>query len=388
MAGFQDVLKDGSKRGRPAIKAYRITTANPNGGKTINIQLPVRLYTKDAALTCKAIVDSIEAARALGLETTPPRTTALIELYPDFKQRLAKKGLIPSKEFLTLAELWTRYIQEQGQKDGWKPNTFRNKGVSSKKFFEYFKSDQRADSVTKQQAQAFKDWLLTVSSAQTAAGYVKDAKAAFNWAVDMELIEKTPFEGIAKGSFENKTRETYVSLEIVERILTACPSQEWRAVVLLWRRAGLRKDEPKELRWSDIDFEKGLMTVHSPKTERYKNRGLRVVPLFPDVKKELEALRLEQQTAGVESAFVFVSLRKIKQLFIPFKKIVIKAGVEPWEKLIQNLRSSAAIDISETFGATAESEWLGHSQDTARKHYLHTPPAVIEQARQWNGKTA
>lgn len=387
MAGFQEIPGDGLNRGRPWVKAYRITSPRQGARGKIVLQLSARRYPKNAALACWGIVDGIERARALGVEI-PPRTWAEIELYPDFKRRLAEKGLIPSKSALTLAELWARYIQEQGARDNWKQNTIRNKGISRKAFFEYFKEGQSVETVTKQQAQAFKNWLASTFTESTAAGYLKDAKAAFNWAVGMEFIEKTPFEGIAKGSFMNKERETYISLDTVEKLLTACPSQEWRVVLLLYRRAGLRRDEPKLLKWGDIDFEKGLMTVYSPKTERHKGKEKRVVPLFPDIKAELEALRdLQGAPSGEKSAFVVPGLLACN-LYMQFKRIVKKAGLEAWERLIQNLRSSAAIDINGRFGAVSESEWLGHGTETARKHYLHTPPAIIEQARQWNGKTA
>lgn len=66
------------------------------------------------------------------------------------------------------------------------------------------------------------------------------------------------------------------------------------------------------------------------------------------------------------------------------EQIVFYAGLNRWERLIQNFRSSRAIEIYEQYGKLAESEWIGHSVRTARDHYLHVLDATFERAA--NGK--
>ena len=384
MASFQKVKTDG-KRARPSIKSYRITTKPRGFDNRIVIDLSAKQYTEQRARIFHGLVEEIETGHRLGIGT-PPKTKETLDLYPDFKERLAEKGIIPALDVLTVAELWRRYIQEQGEKEKWAPNTYRNKGVSRKKLFGFFREDQRVDKITKQDARLFKEWIFSTMKKTTANGHFKDVKACFSWAAQVGILEKDPFKDLHKESFENKSREEYITLETFSKLLDACPSQEWRVILFLWRRQGLRKNEPQGLKWEHVDFQKGMMTIPSPKTKRHSGKEKRVVPMFPDTRKELEALQQEQTATGKKSAFVLCSERN-KEFYAPFKRIVSKAGLKAWERLIQNLRASAAIDVMAEFGTIAESEWIGHSPQTARKHYLHTPPATLEKARQWNGAT-
>ena len=47
-----------------------------------------------------------------------------------------------------------------------------------------------------------------------------------------------------------------------------------------------------------------------------------------------------------------------------------RAGFEPWPKLVQNLRASAAIDLVDRFPEHVVAKWVGHSVAVAAKHYL------------------
>ena len=85
-----------------------------------------------------------------------------------------------------------------------------------------------------------------------------------------------PFHKL-KGGTVAARRERHVTPEETDDLLEACPSTQWRAVVGLARLAGLRvPSETHGLRWGDIDFARGRMTVRSPKTERYKGHEQRL----------------------------------------------------------------------------------------------------------------
>ncbi len=51
--------------------------------------------------------------------------------------------------------------------------------------------------------------------------------------------------------------------------------------------------EVLSLRWSDIDLDRGRMSVHEPKVEHHEGRGLRSCPIFPELRPFLEKARLE-----------------------------------------------------------------------------------------------
>ena len=52
-----------------------------------------------------------------------------------------------------------------------------------------------------------------------------------------------------------------------------------------------------------------------------------------------------------------------------FEKIVRRAGLEPWERLFHNLRSSCETELCEKFPMHVVTAWMGHTPDIAMKHY-------------------
>ncbi len=44
--------------------------------------------------------------------------------------------------------------------------------------------------------------------------------------------------------------------------------------------------------------------------------------------------------------------------------------MEPWPRILQNLRATRANEVERKFGSKCESAWIGHSERTARENYL------------------
>ena len=51
-------------------------------------------------------------------------------------------------------------------------------------------------------------------------------------------------------------------------------------------------------------------------------------------------------------------------------RIIRKAGLQPWERLWQNLRSSRETELAETFPLHVVTSWIGNTERVATKHYL------------------
>jgi hypothetical protein len=92
------------------------------------------------------------------------------------------------------------------------------------------------------------------------------------------------------------------------------------------------------LRWVDVDWERGRFIVHSPKTEHHPGRDRRAVPLFPEL---LPYLRDGFEQAPEGSEYVISCYRKPNtNLRTRLMRIIERAGLTPWPKLFQNLRST------------------------------------------------
>ena len=135
------------------------------------------------------------------------------------------------------------------------------------------------------------------------------------------------------------------------------------------RYGGLRTpSETLLLRWSDINWGEGRMLIHSPKTEHHEGGESRLVPLFP----ELAPLLREAFTAA-EAGTEFVIAKHRKRganLRTHLLRIMAKAGVKPWPKLLQNCRSTRQTELCERWPEHIVCAWIGNGKVIAREHYL------------------
>lgn len=390
MAGLQtlyyDKRKDDDPRGRRRVKGWRVTINTP-GSPIVNIFLSVKKYRKNDAEQCRIIAATIEEAYKKRLPLDE-RTTRRLDEYPDFKKDLAEKGLIDLSDEKTLFEFWEEY--ENANVNNWAPGTYQNKRQRAKFLLEYFNPKTPVNALTKKDAQGFRNYLDdliesgTFSDA-TANNYVKDLKAAFNWGLKNDLVKNNPFQFISIGAMRNPARQYYLTPADFQKLLDACPSQEWRVFLLLQRVQGCRLGETQLIQWADVDFNNGLLLIHSPKTRRHKGKDKRTAPLFPDVAEALERLKEERQTTGEESPFVLTTVRggnaNLRNVFL---RIIERAGLKKWERIFQNLRASASTDIYNDFGDYYEAQWVGHGHDVAIKHYLQITPAKLAAAKNWS----
>ena len=207
----------------------------------------------------------------------------------------------------------------------------------------------------------------------------------FGEMVKSGVIPCNPFIGVAKKATIDERRNLYIEADTILKIMEYAPDAEWRLIIALWRFAGLRAfSEVLTLKWEDILWDRKEMVVHSPKTEHHAGMAFRIVPFFPYIE---ECLIAAQKEAPVGAVYVVekhapLYLRGQKErvyvsrqgnMGTVFRKIMHRAGVATWKKLIQNLRASLAIDLlSEKYGKFniyVIAKWLGHSPAVMLKHY-------------------
>ena len=323
-------------------------------------------YTRADAHEIARNVGAIVAAITAGRDVERRVETWLSLLPEDLKWRLERCGLVERRQSPTLEELVAAYIESESKV--LKEVTLASKKGVFKKVFRFIDRTIVADSVTKLDAVHFVNRLIDAGVCEaTRGGIIRDLRRLYNWAINAEILSENPFNAVKRAASVNKERETYISLDAYKRLLDACPTQELRALLALYRIGGLRRAEALGVKWRDVDFARGRLLVRSTKTERHTGHDKRVVPLFPELRAELERLwDLTPEGAPEE----IIQLRG-SAVYKKLEFVVFQAGLTKWERLIQNLRSSRAIEIEREFGSVAESEWLGHNPATARRHYLH-----------------
>ena len=196
------------------------------------------------------------------------------------------------------------------------------------------------------------------------------------------MIRESPFADMKGVNVQaNQERDFFVTRKMAERVLDACPNNEWRLIFALSRFGGLRcPSETLLLRWGDVDWERGRMTIRSKKTERYEGKATRVIPVFPDLKPHLEEAFDLAEPGG---EYVVARYRDAgTNLRTQLERIIERAGLVPWPKLFQNLRQSRATELAAEFPAHVAADWLGHSTMVAQKHYWRTTDEDFEKALQ------
>jgi integrase len=193
-------------------------------------------------------------------------------------------------------------------------------------------------------------------------------QAVLNWAVAQDWLVKSPARKVPTGSFKNKKSKRKITMDEYRKLLDACPNQEWRSIMALARIGGLRcPSELQQLRWADVDFESRWFLVKSPKTERHNEQDERQVPLFPDLREELE--KHFSQDKGNE--FVIQGLQGSDwKLYDPFQRISEQAGLGRIRSPFRNMRRSRSNEVMREHGSQMESLWIGHSEKVMEDHYF------------------
>ncbi|MFG1260583.1 site-specific integrase [Xanthobacter flavus] len=197
---------------------------------------------------------------------------------------------------------------------------------------------------------------------------VMDLSAVFSFAVRRQIMLSNPVEIAAVRKTANR-RDRYLTLEEVSRLGRAFEALRQDGVNVkalnisrLWTLTGCRRDEIAGLKWSEVDFERGLLVLDDSKT------GKSVRPLGAAA---LILLRGIPRTPG--SSFVFPAERGSSHYQGTkgvWPKIVAKAelpGVTP--HTLRHTMGSTAVSAGEALTLTGAI--LGHANPRSTAIYAH-----------------
>ncbi len=171
-------------------------------------------------------------------------------------------------------------------------------------------------------------------------------------------------------------RQCFVGMVTINPLLELA-NPNWRIIIAPSRLGGLRcPTEVLSLEWRHINWDKNLMTVISPKTERYEGKESRTVPIFKELRPYLEEAweqMAEGQTHVVGGNYIATSQGpsgwKATNLRTTFEKLIRRASLEPWAKPFHNLRSSRETELLDEFPLHVVAKWMGHDAKVSLKHY-------------------
>jgi integrase len=321
-----------------------------------------------------AIWRSSVAASPLPLATL----TWLSQINDDLHARLSEAGLVEPRNQVkdagippTLGRLWDDFLASRPDLKKW---TRSNLEQTKLRCIEFFKLKPAA-AITQGEAKDFRRWLVEKGySAATVSGFVNKTRQLFNDAIDHGVLVTNPFRKVGGGSQVNEERRFYVTREMIERVMAIAPSDDWRLLIALGRFGGLRiPSEVVGLQLTDVDLERGRITIRSPKTEK-QGKAKRVIPLWPELRPLVEkAIRNDQVR-------LLPFIRPGYNPHTEFVRIIKRAGLPVWPKVWQNLRSTRETELLNDFPIHVVCAWIGNTEKIARRHYLQITEADYARA--------
>lgn len=311
-------------------------------------------------LATAQMVDAVVERCVTAIQTDAPldhKTQNWLEgLKGELLEKFIASGLV-TEETETIGAIWDEFIERDTIRE-----SSRIRYDYFKKMFERFVDPAtRVVDFTKDSARAFVAALDRSDYASASKlGLVRATRSIFNLAIEKEIIASSPFSGIkTRYTAVNKRREVYIPLDVYEQMLAVCDAED-RMLLAFYRIGGLRHGEPYCLTWDDVDFDRRRIRITAPKTH-----SEREIPLFPLLARELVPSKGAIFSRGYfHASTLAIRLQRIKSV----------------PKLIQNMRSSASIDIHREYGEVAENAWLGHAESVAKKHYLHVLDSDFDRA--------
>ena len=302
-----------------------------NGNRTLQFtgadkkRRSIRLgkINRKMAESIKFRVEHLVSASITGHPLDADTSRWVADLEPVLAEKLASVGLLEPAERRTLGEFTQAYIQSRTDL---KPNTIRHLKDSQRDLLTYFGEGMPLSEVTEGDAEDFQRHLLQRLGENTARRRCGRAKQFFSAAIKKRILTQNPFSGLKCSVLPNPKRFEFIKPEVIEKVIEACPSAEWRLLVALARYGGLRiPSEIREMKWEDIHWSENRITINSPKTEHHPGGECRIIPLFPELVPHFQE---QFDLTEVGSVYVFSDRMRLHKNHSTTLKKYIKRSVQ------------------------------------------------------------
>lgn len=236
---------------------------------------------------------------------------------------------------------------------------------------EFFPSSVRIDQINKASATDWRLWLRRTHrlGEATTCKHVRVAKVMMSRAVSEDIAGVHHF-GHLKGTAPRAQvfDRGLVTQSIVEKVVKAA-GKEAGDLITVGYFTGMRTSEIIHLRWDHVDLDRNVLTVVPRGNVETTKQKLREVRIEPELWTWFAARERETDTVlgMVERGRINLAARLVKEA-------CILAGVEPFT--VQKLRQTRDTLWHMRFPSHVACAWLGHSEDTARRHYLSIPESM------------
>ncbi|EDP75360.1 site-specific integrase [Hydrogenivirga sp. 128-5-R1-1] len=292
--------------------------------------------------------------------------TVAKEIANEIRSRIIRGEYIPQKERKTTFSDAVRVYIEWYRKKSTAREKSKEENIRRARRLEEFFGSRKLSQISTFLVESYKKKRLeegvkpqTINMELNILGSIlRRAKEAGLFDGELPKIEK----------FRNADRERlrFLSEREAQRLISACP--EWfKPVVIFALNTGLRAGEIFSLRWEDVDFERGVITVREASSKSGKVRKL---PMNATVKKLLQGLERKEHGYIFTNRFGLPYKYEDKTYRRVFKTACEKAGIKDFRfhDLRHTFASWVAMNSKDIY---AVQNLLGHSSPSVTKRYAH-----------------
>ena len=235
----------------------------------------------------------------------------------------------------------------------------------------------KGDSRTKRKGR--KRGLVNVKGgAGTAARTIRLLSSILSFAVDQRLIERNPALGVKLAPSQKRHR--YLSAaeirqlgQVLDMPAPSPTAGKAATIIRLLILTGARRGEIEALKWSEVDFEFGMLRLESSKT------GAKIIPLAGAA---IDLLASEREWVNDNTKWVFPAARSdghFDGLSKEWRRIRKAAGIG--DVRIHDLRHTfASVGASGGIGLPLIGGILGHRQASTTQRYAHLADTPLRRA--------
>ncbi len=336
---------------------------------------------KKHAQTARNMVEKLTEARRFNTGLDGQVVEWLKGIDATLRTRLAKAGLVEDVKTTTLGKFLDEFFDQRRQRGDVTESTLTVWGHTRRNLVAFLGADKVLRTITLADAENWNAWLKSSEglAENTIRKRCQFARRFFRVAERRGLVDHNPFKGLVGTVVPVPERQVFIDRETIDDVLDQCPTPEHRLLLLFARYMGVRvPSEIVPLQWSDINWETMQIIIASPKTKRYRDGHQRVVPIFPEVAKELQQA---WDAAPSGAVYIFPSIRSAeKNQGTWLKRAILRAGRQPWPKAWVNLRSTRATELVDQYPSHVAAAWLGHTEVIANRHYRQVTKGHVQRA--------
>ena len=253
-------------------------------------------------------------------------------------------------------------------KNNFSSSYMRSVQLSLNHLVTYFNGAKLISSINPQEAEGFKSF-IRVDAPKGYAVYLRTIKAAFNKALEWQLIRSSPFAGVRISKIQ-QVQPMYLKISDFNRILEMTRNEEIKNIFIFAFYTGCRLGEILQIRLKNINLEKKIVTIGGDNFTT-KNKKIREIPLHLEILKIInkKGLKNPDQLLFSKDNGYFYNRDYISRQFKLSRR---RAGLGE-EIHFHSLRHSFASNLAISgVPIITIKELLGHSSIISTQIYSHS----------------